>query len=192
MIVLVLGPRTDAIASVVIAGGDEVIQRDSPLAPGERFDGTDFLVSFGYRHIIKPDVLEQFQGRAINIHISLLPWNRGADPNLWSFLEDSPKGVTIHVIDEGLDTGPILAQEEVRPSPDDTLKTSYERLIERAIALFSMEWPALRDGRVVPRRQVGEGSRHSSRDKARFEKLMPKGWETPITELIGRAKASRA
>ncbi len=49
----------------------------------------------------------------INLHISFLPWNRGAHPNFWSFYDDTPKGVTIHLIDEGIDTGAIIYQKEI-------------------------------------------------------------------------------
>ena len=72
----------------------------------------DFLISFGYRYIISEAVLNKFKPNAINLHISYLPWNRGADPNLWSFIEDTPKGVTIHEIDEGIDTGDIIFKKK--------------------------------------------------------------------------------
>eukprot|EP00392_Amoebophrya_sp_AT5.2_P019205 g19951.t1 len=63
----------------------------------------DYCVSYGYRHIIRTPVIEGMfdRKRIINLHISYLPYNRGADPNLWSILERTPPGVTIHHIDEG-------------------------------------------------------------------------------------------
>jgi len=67
--------------------------------------------------------------RAINLHPSLLPWNRGAHSNFWSFLEDTPKGVTIHIIDEGIDTGDILLQKKIKfDQSKETLRSSYGRL----------------------------------------------------------------
>ena len=74
----------------------------------------EMIISYGYRHIIKKSIIEYVKGNIINLHISYLPWNRGADPNLWSFLENSPKGVTIHYIDEGIDTGDIITQKKIR------------------------------------------------------------------------------
>ena len=66
------------------------------------------------------------------MHISLLPWNRGYHPNIWSFLEDTPKGVTIHYINEGIDTGDIIVQKEIVIDEDkETLKSSYEILHEK-------------------------------------------------------------
>ncbi|MCD8568399.1 MAG: formyl transferase, partial [Geovibrio sp.] len=73
----------------------------------------DLIISYSYRYIIGEDVISAMNGGIINLHISYLPWNKGADPNIWSFLENTPKGVTIHKIDEGLDTGEILVQEEL-------------------------------------------------------------------------------
>ncbi|MCL0081308.1 hypothetical protein M1N64_03665 [Peptococcaceae bacterium] len=55
--------------------------------------------------------MDKFQGRAINLHISFLPWNRGADPNFWSFIENAPVGVSIHYLDEGIDTGDRKKQQ---------------------------------------------------------------------------------
>ncbi|HUX61123.1 MAG TPA: formyltransferase family protein, partial [Ignavibacteriaceae bacterium] len=78
--------------------GDEVTQTMEPMTD-EILQDKDFIVSYGYRNIIGKPVLDKFQGRAINLHISYLPWNRGADPNLWSFFDNTPKGVTIHFLD---------------------------------------------------------------------------------------------
>ncbi|MDP2400619.1 MAG: formyltransferase family protein, partial [Actinomycetota bacterium] len=137
MRVLLLGPERARLGEAIRARGDEVVRTEERIAVGDpALDGADFLISFGYRHIIPAAMLEPFGPRAINLHISLLPWNRGADPNLWSYLEDTPKGVTIHVLDEGLDTGPIVAQREVADDSDDTLRTSYERLTCEIIGLF--------------------------------------------------------
>ena len=69
----------------------------------------DFLISYGYKFILKNDILSLFKKAAINLHISYLPYNRGSDPNFWSFMENSPKGVSIHYMDAGLDTGDIIA-----------------------------------------------------------------------------------
>ena len=60
---------------------------------------------------------------------------------MWSFLEDTPKGVTIHYIDEGIDTGDIIVQKEVFIDEDkETLKSSYEILNKEIQALFKENW----------------------------------------------------
>jgi methionyl-tRNA formyltransferase len=154
--------------------------------------GVDFLLSYRYRHILSKHVLDLFAGRAVNMHISLLPWNRGSDPNLWSFLENTPKGVTIHCLDEGIDTGPILIQREVPNSTGDTLRTSYDRLVATIEQLFAENWGLLRAGLIKPVPQPRGGTFHRSRDKERFMHLLTKGWDTPVAGLIGKALDRKA
>ncbi|MBN2839421.1 MAG: formyl transferase [Coriobacteriia bacterium] len=188
MKVLLLGPERPQLEATILASGDQVVRTEGRIEPGDpMLDDADFLVSFGYRYLIPADVLHPFGHRAVNLHISLLPWNRGADPNLWSYLEDTPKGVTIHVLDEGLDTGPIIAQREVAEEPDDTLRTSYGRLTREILALFAEVWPLMRAEAIEPVAQVGGGTTHQSADKASYERLLTLGWDTPVTSLIGRA-----
>ena len=52
----------------------------------------DFIISFGYKHIIEKEILEKLKIPVINLHISYLPWNRGSHPNFWSFYESTPSG----------------------------------------------------------------------------------------------------
>jgi methionyl-tRNA formyltransferase len=172
-----------------IARTDQLIVASDRLTPAF-LDAhqPDFLVSHGYRHILKPEVLARFPGRAVNLHISLLPWNRGADPNLWSFLDDTPKGVSIHHIDPGVDTGDLIVQTVVSFGPHETLRTSYERLQQEIIALFCEHWPDIRDGRAPGRAQQGPGTSHRLRDKEPWVGLLTKGWETPVASLVGAAR----
>lgn len=145
----------------------------------------DFLVSYGYRHIIKKEILDLFPRRAINLHISYLPWNRGSDPNFWSVIDDTPKGVTIHLLDEGVDTGPILFQRRAVIDDTHTLKTSYEMLQTMIQLLFIEKWPLIREGNFISRPQ---STYHRSKDKEPLMALLTKGWDTPISDIIqGRA-----
>ena len=68
----------------------------------------DFYVSFGYKKIIPKNILKYAKRPIINLHMSFLPFNRGAHPNFWSFVNKTPSGVTIHEINNGVDTGPII------------------------------------------------------------------------------------
>lgn len=165
-------------------GGDEVVRRDEPLdAAALAREGFSVLVSHGYRHILRPPVLDLFPGRAVNLHISLLPWNRGADPNLWSFLEDTPKGVTIHHLDPGVDTGDVIAQREVVMNPGDTLRSSYARLQEEILSLFREQWPAIRAGTAPRTPQATAGTAHRLKDKEPYLDALALGWDTPVADL---------
>ncbi len=189
MRVLLLGPTHPKIEQHITSSGDTLIRYEKRISTQSSvLRNIDFIVSFGYRYIIKSDVLRQFPKRVINLHISFLPWNKGADPNLWSFLEDTPKGVTIHYIDPGLDTGDILAQREVMMQPDDTLRTSYERLTTAIENLFCDVWMEIRTGNRLAVPQPDGGSFHRLKDKQAVEHLLYKGWDTPVKDLIGKAK----
>ncbi len=56
----------------------------------------EWIISYNYKYLIPKTIIDAVNGNVINLHISLLPYNRGAYPNVWSFLEETPKGVTIH------------------------------------------------------------------------------------------------
>ena len=159
---LVLG--NPAIIPLIGCDGYVTHQPVTPELAG-RFD---YIISYGYRHILKKDVLDLFPQKAINLHISMLPWNRGADPNLWSFIDNTPKGVTIHYMNEGLDKGDIIAQREVPMTEDETLKSSYNKLHAAMLRLFEETWPEIVDGTCVGRPQEGKGSYHKSSDKGKF------------------------
>lgn len=189
MKVLLLGPRRPGWIEKFRAFGDELIQTEERLNAHEPWlDTIDYLVSYGYRHILSSAVLGRFGIRAINLHVSLLPWNRGADPNIWSFLEDTPKGVSIHVIDEGLDTGPVLLQEKVIMVDSDTLRTSYDRLTHTIERLFWDNWERLRECKIPPQEQPKGGTIHYKKDLQPYLHLLTDGWDTPVKPLIGRAK----
>ncbi|TFJ92613.1 phosphoribosylglycinamide formyltransferase [Lentibacillus salicampi] len=83
----------------------------------------------GYMRIVGPTLLGEFSARIINIHPSLLPDFPGLDAigQAYEAGVDST-GVTVHYIDDGIDTGPIIAQEEVPVYPDDTKEQLTERI----------------------------------------------------------------
>lgn len=124
-----------------------------------------WIVSCNYAYIVPREIIDRMRGRMVNLHASLLPWNRGASPNFWSFVEDTPKGVSIHFMDEGLDTGELIAQEEVFfDETQETFRSTYQVLHERMLRLFYQVWPFLAEGRVRGRRQEGTGSFHTRKD----------------------------
>lgn len=163
MNILYLGPENKLVDFLDIRG--EVVTVVQDKINCDMAKGFNFLISYGYRRIIKKDVLDLFvPNRRINLHISMLPWNRGSDPNYWSWKDKTPKGVTIHQLDEGVDTGKILLQREVDMHPDETLISSYIRLKQAIENLFMCNWERLRDERCIVKEQVGEGSMHKLKD----------------------------
>ena len=190
--ILFLGPEDSPLLAWLRGQGERVVQRAEKLTPSFLDEGAfTFLVSYGFRYIIRKKTLGRFPRRAVNLHVSYLPWNRGADPNLWSFLDDTPKGVTIHYLDPGVDTGDIIAQLEVRFAGEgETLTTTYHKLQATIQELFKERWPQIRDGTCPRMAQVGQGTTHRMTDKEPFESLLTDGWDTPVARLVGRARES--
>ncbi len=192
MNILYLGPDRPAFIAYLQSLGDRVVRIEHKLtADSQEIIGADWIVSFGYRYILKDDLLGLFPNRAINLHISHLPWNRGADPNLWSWIENTPKGVTIHQIDPGIDTGLLLAQRLVDFDGSETLQTSYEKLTGSLEQLFREYWPDIRSGRRRGFRQPEGGTSHRLRDREAVAHLLYAGWDTPVRDLIGRSAETR-
>lgn len=191
MRILLLGPARANIIQYLKKLNNEIVCNEQPIINNVQWKRFDFVISYGYRHIIQKEVINYYENRVINLHISLLPWNRGADPNLWSYLEDTPKGVSIHRIDTGIDTGPILIQQGCCSEPEDTLRTSYERLSQMMELLFCQNWPSIASGTIKEVKQDGGGSYHRSEDKNKYLYLLTKGWDTPVNNIIGKALGQR-
>lgn len=143
------------------------------------------VISYNYKYIIPLNILDLLPGRFINLHISLLPWNKGASPNLWSFLEDTPKGVSIHLIDKGIDTGDLLYQEEVVFNEEvETLASTYNHLHSTIQTLFKSHWLEIKSGTYKALPQLSGGSLHFIRDLATLKPIIDKaGWDVPIKVL---------
>ncbi len=152
----------------------------------------DIIISYNYRYIIKNDILSIPGRGAFNLHVSYLPWNKGAFPNVWSILENTPNGVTIHRIDNGIDTGDILLQKEVFfDESRETLKTSYEKLHMEIQKMFKENWEEVKEGKIEPKKQAQGGTLHYKKDSQQFAPfIQEKGWDTPVSVLMGRLATS--
>ena len=168
----------------------EVVQTEEKITLEQIKDiGPDLIISFGYRHIIRPSIIREFEGRLLNLHISYLPWNRGAGPNVWSFIEKTPKGVSIHLMDEGIDTGDIIFQNKVFLRNSDTLKHTHGILEEEIQNLFIRNWEAIKNLQFRRIKQdPDKGSYHTKKETRKYlEKLGIVSWETKVSELVERS-----
>ena len=144
----------------------------------------DKVISFGYTHIIKPDIINNVKDPIINLHISYLPYNKGCHPNFYSFLDKTPKGVTIHLIDKGIDTGDILIQKEIKfKIEEDTLKKTYDRLIKEIQDLFIANYIDILNNNIQLKPQKGEGTFHYRKDLEKYKKILTEGWDTKINNI---------
>ena len=103
--------------------------RDAAMADWLQERGVRLVVLAGYMHILTPAFLERFPDAVVNVHPSLLPQFPGAhavEAQLAAGIAES--GATVHLVDEGVDSGPVLAQERVPVLPEDTPDTLHERI----------------------------------------------------------------
>lgn len=97
-------------------------ERDVALAEWLRSRGVDLVVLAGYMHLLTSPFLEGFPDRIVNVHPSLLPDFPGARAIRDALAAGADTtGVTVHFVDEGLDTGAVIRQEPVPVEPRDTL-----------------------------------------------------------------------
>lgn len=143
----------------------------------------DLAVSYTYRHILSGDVLEALGGNAVNVHNSFLPFNRGADPNLWSILDGSPRGVTLHYVNAELDKGDIICQTlvmDIDGAADETLESAYDNLHGAALHMFQDAfryydfWPEMR------KKALGKGSYHAVKDALKMKEAI-RSYDVPIS-----------
>jgi phosphoribosylglycinamide formyltransferase 1 len=117
--------RVAGIESAVFALGDHATRddRDAALAAWLAERGVDLVVLAGFMQLLTPAFLARFPGRVVNVHPSPLPRFPGLRAIEQALAAGVPEtGVTVHVVDEGIDSGPILAQELVAIEPRETLE----------------------------------------------------------------------
>jgi len=167
--------------------GEEIL-RATALSPNRVLDGSqlhtadaarrikmlepEMGISAFFGYIIPKQILELFPRGCINVHPAFLPFNRGAFPNVWSIVDGTPAGATIHWVDAGVDTGDIIAQREVEVEPVDTGQTLYRRLEQACVDLFQETWPLLREGKAprIPQ-PVGVGTSHRVKDVEKIDEI---------------------
>lgn len=148
--------------------------RDPEVLEAIRSLKCDIAISILFDYIIRPEFLEIFPKGVINMHPSLVPWNRGQYPNVWSIVEGTPAGVTIHYIDEGVDTGDIILQREVGVEWTDTGETLYRKLEKTMADCFETAWPLIEAGQAPRLTQVaGTGTYHRTKDVETIDAIDP-------------------
>lgn len=187
MKVLVLSPYADLIEDTINVSGCETITREPTLEISDWPD-TDWVVSFGYRKIIPFETIAAYEGRIINIHGSLLPWNKGAHPNFWSWWDKTPKGVTIHLIDSSIDGGTVLARHIVADGDfrfQKTLTSTYEDLLVASAGLFKRSWQRILDGSIIrPNMFEIPGTYHRTKDLDPYFPYLRNAWNTHVHEIM--------
>ncbi len=100
-------------------------------------EGIELVCLAGYMRLIGPELLEKFQGRIMNIHPSLLPSFPGLHAQRQALRHGVKiSGCTVHFVDSGLDSGPIIAQTSVQVRADDNEDTLSQRILRQEHRLY--------------------------------------------------------
>lgn len=145
------------------------------------------MVVAAYGQILRPEVLNIPPAGVVNVHPSLLPKHRGASPIVGALLAgEEETGVTIMLMDEGMDTGPILAQRAAEICPEDTLGSLENSLALVGAELLLETLPRWLEGRIDAQPQDD--------DRATFTKPVSRkdaliDWSQPAAEIWLRIRA---
>jgi methionyl-tRNA formyltransferase len=151
----------------------------------------DWIICVHFPYLVPRAVIDLTKQGVINLHPAFLPFNRGWHTPTWALLEGTPVGATLHFMDEGIDTGDIIHQRELKPTPSDTADTLYARLKKLEYEVFCEAWPSLMNGTYQRHPQpVGLGSIHRKEDlfKSGVQRIDLDTPQTPRS-LLNRLRA---
>ena len=109
--------------------------------------------------------------RCINIHPGLNPYNRGWYPQVFAINNKMPHGATIHLMDEEVDHGDIIVQDEVTIQPYDTSLTVYEKVVNLEVKLFEENFDSIIEGNYYAKKMSAKGNYNSISDFKELCKL---------------------
>jgi methionyl-tRNA formyltransferase len=140
----------------------------------KKFKQSDFILSFGFRKIINENFIKKIKKPIFNIHLSYLPFNRGAHPNFWSFIEKTPAGVSIHKIDKGIDTGNIILRKKIyfniNLNKFSTFQKTYNYLFLEAEKLFKKNFDKIYNKKYKKILNNSKGTFHYKKDLPKWMK----------------------
>lgn len=130
------------------------------------FSKYDLFISLHCKQIFPENLVSNY--RCINVHPGFNPYNRGWFPQVFGILNKKPIGVTIHEMDNELDHGPIIYQEEVEINSYDTSFDIYNRIQEKEMQMIRDNLETLIRGNYVSKKMLSEGNINYKSD---FDKL---------------------
>ena len=113
-------------------------------------------------YILKGRILSIPKMGWLNFHPSFLPFNKGKHPNFWCLVDETQSGVSLQFIDEGIDTGDVLARKKILMNWEDTGKTIYEKSRLAIIDLFQEQFQIIKQNPNRVKQNPKEGSTHKS------------------------------
>jgi methionyl-tRNA formyltransferase len=132
----------------------------------------DYIINVHFPYIFPGAILKTPKCGVLNLHPAYLPFNRGWHTPIWAILDGTAYGATLHFMDEGLDTGDIVCQEQIKVYPFDTADSLYRRVKKLEFAIFKKAWPVLLSGAYVPMPQPeAKMTAHKKKDIMRIQPI---------------------
>lgn len=147
----------------------------------------ELIVVTAFGQIIPSSILKIPQFGCINVHASILPKYRGASPIHYALLNgEKETGVTIMLMDEGMDTGPVLSTDRIMIEPDDTLSSLHDKLSILGANLLLKTLPDYLSGKIKAAAQDD--------DEATYSKILKKtdgriDWQNSSQAILNRIRA---
>lgn len=178
------------VVSLAAERGLEAIQPKN--VKGQQFEaqlrgvGADVGVVVAYGRLIPASLLGVPRHGMVNVHPSLLPRHRGPSPIQWALVSgDRSTGVSTMLLDEGMDTGPVLLQTRVDIEPRETAEELAPRLARVGAELLIETLDGLEAGTLEPRPQATTGGNVTPMLRRSFGKVE---WDMPARQLVNRLR----
>jgi len=149
----------------------------------------DYLLSIYFDYILDDRFLTLPAKDAINLHPGYLPYNKGFYYYVWSVLDGTPAGVSLHRMTATVDNGDVIAQARVLVDPTDDGESLYRKHEDESIRLFKGTWASVLSGSYRVHRQRHGGTRHKLRETKGLLALNPHE-PTTAMELIDRLRVT--
>ena len=177
--------QASPVKECALSHGIEVFQptkiRESENVEYLRKFGADIFVVAAFGQILPKSILDMPKYGCVNIHASLLPKYRGAAPIQWAVINgDEVTGVTTMLMNEGIDTGDMIAKKQVRLAEDETGGSLFDRLAETGAELIVETMKMLEEGTAEFTPQNSEEATHTSMISKELGSIE---WSKPAAEI---------
>jgi methionyl-tRNA formyltransferase len=154
------------------------------------FKGVNFGVSALFGHILPKEIIGKFPGGILNLHPSLLPIGRGADPIPWGIIERQKQGITLHLIDNDLDSGGIIFQKEIPTDSTMNAGDIYDSAMSEMFIEFSRLFTSWINGEIQAKPQSKSPQSHHKASDLEAMKMIKDNEIGTFGEFIRRIQAT--
>jgi len=148
-------------------------------------DKLDFAIFFGFKYKI-PLALLGKKTKFVNLHGSFLPYGRGVHPDIWTWIDSEPQGVSIHEMSGEYDEGDILFQKEIELDPNMvSINSTLDTLVVELSDLFKEKWIFIKNNKysVIKQPPIGKKNRLKKHTKD-IKHIVDEFCDKPVSEFL--------